>query len=438
MAQILTKLEAILKDKYQPALTNQINTEPSPFLEKIRKVNLTNNTIRCAAPIGINGGFGFGAEGVGTPKAGAQRYAQFEIDAVDMYVDLQISNKTIALASSNAASMINALDGEIKGSYAAAKWNISRALFGDGSGKLATVTAATASGSNTVLTLDSVKRVVEGLRIDLYDVGTGGAVTAAATGAGKRILSVDRANKTITVEGSVTLTGTTGFITVQGSYNREITGLGAIFTGDSIYGLSKSANPWLNPTVVDAGHDLTDLVLYRGIKEAKDYKGADIDLIMMGDAAFLAYQDYIHTNNVTVAEKHHFVGGAVGYKVLVGSNEVVIVNERFVPENEVWGVDTSTFYLEGNAVELHGEGRRHLRADARHLHLPRAARLLRQPDVHQPRRHAAHHQCQCGGTDHRRVNRTKLRQIPDAKGDGAAIPFCKAAHQLKGDLYVSA
>ena len=64
MAQILTKLEAILKDKYQPALTNQINTEPSPFLEKIRKVNLTNNTIRCAAPIGINGGFGFGAEGV--------------------------------------------------------------------------------------------------------------------------------------------------------------------------------------------------------------------------------------------------------------------------------------------------------------------------------------------------------------------------------------
>ena len=197
MAQILTKLEAILKDKYQPALTNQINTEPSPFLEKIRKVNLTNNTIRCAAPIGINGGFGFGAEGVGTPKAGAQRYAQFEIDAVDMYVDLQISNKTIALASSNASSMINALDGEIKGSYAAAKWNISRALFGDGSGKLATVTAATASGANTVLTLDSVKRVVEGLRIDLYDVAAGGAVTAAATGAGKRILSVDRANKKI-------------------------------------------------------------------------------------------------------------------------------------------------------------------------------------------------------------------------------------------------
>ncbi len=342
MAQILTKLEAILKDKYQPALTNQIGTEPSPFLEKIKKVALTNNTIKCAAPVGINGGFGFGAEGVGTPKAGAQRYTLFEIDAVDMYVDLQISNKTIELASSNASSMINALDSEIKGSYAAAKWNIGRALFGDGSGKLATVTSVSASGANTVLKLDGIKRVIEGLSIDLYSADG----TLTASNAGHRILSVDRAAKTILVEGALALSGE-GFITVQGSYNRELTGLGAIFgESETLYGISKADNPWIQPTVVDAKNDLTDLVLYRGIKEAKDYKGANIDLLMMGDNAFLAYQDYIHTNNVTVCDKYHFVGGAVGYKILVGSNEVIIVNERFVPENEVWGVDTSAFYLE--------------------------------------------------------------------------------------------
>ena len=343
MAQILTKLEAILKDKYQPALTNQINTEPSPFLEKIKKVALTNNTIKCAAPVGINGGFGFGAEGVGTPKAGAQRYTRFEIDAGDMYVDLQISNKTIELASSNASSMINALDSEIKGSYAAAKWNIGRALFGDGTGKLATVTAAAAQGTGTVLTLDSVKRVIEGLSIDLYDEDG----TLASGNGGHRIISVDRANKTVVCEGTLTLASASGFITVQGSYNRELMGLGAIFgDGETLYGIKKSENPWICPTTVDAAGDITDLVLYRGIKEAKDYKGANIDLLMMGDNAFLAYQDYIHTNNVTVTDKYHFVGGAVGYKILVGSNEVIIVNERFVPENEVWGVDTSAFYLE--------------------------------------------------------------------------------------------
>ncbi len=347
MAQILTKIEAILKDKYQPALRNQIGTEPSPFLEKIKKVDLVNNTIRCAAPVGINGGFGFGAEGVGTPKAGAQRYTAFELDAVDMYVDLQISNKTVELASGNAASMINALDGEIRGSYAAAKWNIGRALFGDGSGKLATVTGIETAANTTRLTLDSVKCVIEGLSIDLYDASATDISDLVAANAGHRIVAIDRVGKVITVEGVLSLTEATGFITVQGSFNRELCGLGAIFGDkDTLYGLKKSENPFLVPTTVDAGGDLTDLVLYRGIKEAKDYKGANIDLLMMGDDAFLAYQDYIHANNVVVTDKYRFVGGAVGYKLLVGSNEVIIVNERFVPANEVWGVDTSAFYLE--------------------------------------------------------------------------------------------
>ena len=46
MSQLLTQIEGILKDKYQPAIANQINIEPSPFLEKIKKVPLTNNTIK--------------------------------------------------------------------------------------------------------------------------------------------------------------------------------------------------------------------------------------------------------------------------------------------------------------------------------------------------------------------------------------------------------
>ena len=114
MSQLLTQIEGILKDKYQPAIANQINIEPSPFLEKIKKVPLTNNTIKFAAPFGINGGFGFGAEGIATPKSGAQKYVSFSVDAVDMYVDIKISNKTVELASSNAGAMINALDAEIK------------------------------------------------------------------------------------------------------------------------------------------------------------------------------------------------------------------------------------------------------------------------------------------------------------------------------------
>ena len=342
MSQNLLKISEILKNDYKPALENQIGIEPSPFLEKVKKVPLAANTIKAAAPIGINGGFGFGSEGNATPASAAQNYAAFSLDAVDMYVDIRVSDKTVKLASNNTGAMVNALDGEVKGSYASAKWNIGRALFGDGSGKLAAISKITASN---VITLSSVKSVIEGLVIDIYTSES--ALTPAD--AARRIISVDRTAKTMTVDGeALTASTAAGFITVQNSFGRELCGLGAIFDESvtTLYGLNKSENPWIKPIVVDAKHDFTDIVIHSGVKEAFDYKNSQIDLLMLGDSAFAAYQTYMKENNVVVTEKHQFVGGAVGYKVLVGNREVVIVNERFVPDNEAWGVDTSAFTLE--------------------------------------------------------------------------------------------
>ena len=369
MSQILTQVEAILKDKYQPALVNQISTCPSPFLEKIKRVPLTNNTIKCATPIGLNGGFGFGAEGVATPVSGAQRYAEFTIDAVDMYVDIQISNKTVQLASSNVSAMLNALDQEIKGSYRSAEWNLSRALFGNGSGVLCAITAAdTNTATTTTLKVNDTSKLVEGLTVDIYTYAsaTASAGTLASVNKAVRILSIDRDAGTIVLDSpsvavtvaltanSVTASGTYGYITVQNSYNRELCGLGAIYDdkADTLYGVKKADNPWIKPIVIDAQNDISDLVIYSGVKRASDYKGTKIDLVMMGDKAFAAYQDYMRTNNVVVVDKQRFVGGAVGYKVLCGAQETVILNERFVPENEAWAVDSTTFFLEQTPWEF--------------------------------------------------------------------------------------
>lgn len=347
MSQNLDRISEILKNDYMPALENQIGIEPSPFLEKVKKAPLTANTIMAAAPVGINGGFGFGTEGEATPESGAQNYVSFMLDAVDMYVDIRVSDKTVKLASSNAGAMVNALDGEVKGSYASAKWNIGRALFGDGTGKLATVTSITAAN---VITLSSVKNVIEGLVIDVYTSGTTPAYKA------RRIKSIDRVNKTVTVDGAAMTAASSlsGFITVQNSYGNELEGLGSIFNSSSayLYGVKRADNPWLKPVLVDAKHDFTDITIHRGVKDAYDYKNSQIDLLMLGDKAFEAYQTYMKENNVVVADKHQFVGGAVGYKVLVGNREVIVVNERFVPETEAWGVDTSSFTFESTGWDF--------------------------------------------------------------------------------------
>lgn len=350
MSQILTKIEGILKDKYQPALANLINIEPCPFMEMIRKEPLHNNKVRAAAPIGLNGGFGFGAEGLATPTAHEQKYVDFELSAVDMYVDIQVSNKTVALGSSNQSSMINALDTEIKGAYAAAKWNLGRSLFGDGTGILTRGQGCNCAG---MFSVDSTAALVEGLAVDIYqDLGNGAGFELIAPGC--RITRIDHEGKIIYFTGyDKSLVMTDSFLTVQGSYNREITGLGAIFgDGTEIYGVSRTENPFLTPATVSLGGKITDMGLYRGIRQAKKMRNASIDLIMMGDSAFEAYQTYMDDHTTHLVDRHKFVGGATGYSILVGDREVIIVNESMVPDNEAWAVDTSAFVLQQTPWEF--------------------------------------------------------------------------------------
>ncbi len=346
MSQILTNIEGILKDKYQPALANLINIEPSPFLEMIRKEPLTNNTVRLAAPIGINGGFGFGSDGLNTPKAGEQRYIDFEVKAVDMYVDIGISHKTVTLGASNTSAMINALDAEIKGSYAAAKWNLSRALFGDGSGKLTDFYIHGVEPTNEI-SVEDTSKLIAGLTVDF--ISSGKEMHRA------RINHIDYVGKLIYVDGDLIdpTALTDGFLVVQGSYNREITGLLKVMnTGTDLYGVNRNLHPYLNPIVLFADGPVTDLFFYRGIRQAAKLRGAKIDLLMMGDDAFEKYQEYMDNHTTHLVDKRKFAGGATGYSILVGDREVVIVNESMVPADEVWGVDTKSFVLQQTPWEF--------------------------------------------------------------------------------------
>jgi hypothetical protein len=345
----LAKVEHLLKTQYQPALRNMINTEVSPFYEKIRKAPLTGNKIKVAAPIGLNGGFGFGAEGASTPVAGGQASIDFEVDAVDMYVNIEISNKTLRLASNNMGSMVNVLDQQVRSSFAAAKWNLNRALFGNKSGIIANVETVT---DQTTLVVDDVTKLVEGLTIDFYVSSANTDLTDPSSYKVRaRIASIDRVTKTIKINktGGTSTIAANDKITVQNSFGRELEGLDTIFNGTTIYGKTKADNAWLMPIVMDVvastSEGINDLTLYDGAKRAYDQKNTVIDMVLMGDAAFRQYQENIKMTQQVISEKQRFSGGAVGYKVLVGNSEITVINDRFVPANEAYGVDTQAFTL---------------------------------------------------------------------------------------------
>lgn len=358
MSQTLTTIEKALKENYLPAWNNQLGIEPSALLSKIKHERTTSDIIVAAATVGLSGGFGFGAEGAATPTSGAVRVENFKEKTKDMYVDIAISQKAVKLATGS-GSIINALDTEIDGAYKTAKWNVGRALFGNGEGVLTTFTNM--GSASTTVTVADTSKLKEGLIVDFYNKN---GTSPQTNGAGRRILAVDRANSQITIDASYQLSSTDnlGFITVQNSYKREITGLGAIFDDNitTLYGVTKSSNPFIKPVVVSAAQDLDDSVITKALRTAEREKNSMVDMILCGDDAFDTYSNYLKVNNVRVEQiSHELKGGFKAIKFIHGNREVDIVNESFVPSAEMWGVDTKTltFYsTDWNFAELQGGG----------------------------------------------------------------------------------
>ena len=350
MAQNLITFEKALKENYLPVWRNGLSTDPTALLGKIKKVPLKSNKIVATAPIGLSGGFGFGAEGLATPAAGGVKFERFETNAKDMYVNIAISAKAVRLTGSGGA-MANALDTEVKAAYETAKWNVGRSLFGNGDGVL---TKCTCDGTN-VITVTDAKFMKEGLIVDILSDDN-------VHKSGVRILAVDRAGKKITVSDNVTATSGQGSITVQNSYGKEITGLGAIFDESvtNIYGVDRTNNAYLFPTLVEAETDINDGILWDAVEQAETYKNSKIDMMLMGRNAYKSYVDYLRTNNTRVETiTKEIVGGFKSLAFAFGNREIDMVYEQFVPDNEVWCVETGALELhtqEWDFADLQGGG----------------------------------------------------------------------------------
>lgn len=340
MEQNLKTLEEALRVAYLPALQNQLSTEPAAILSKIKQTECMGEYVETTAPIGLTGGFGYGAEGVPTPIAGPQRYERFRTVTKDLYVNIEISEKTVTLGNKSKAALVNALDAEIKGGYATAKWNVGRSIYGNGTGILTTCSAA---NNTTSVTVEDTKNLKEGLIVDFYatDAMPGDAPTVSAA----RIRAVDRANKKVILYDAVTVGA--GFITVQNSYGREITGIGAIFdpTVTSIYGISKADNPFLVPEEYNAGNDIHDGIITEALRASDDYHNGEVDTLICGNGAYDAYVAYLRTNNVRVENKE-LKGGFRAISFDYGKRAVDVINESFVPSGEIWGIDCKSLELQ--------------------------------------------------------------------------------------------
>ena len=358
-AATIANAEKALKEFYLQPFDDQFGSKPSVFMEKIKRESLKGSKIVSAAETGLSGGFGFSTEEGETPAAGRVPIEKFVISPADMFVNLVISDKAVKLGGET-GSIFPILDTEVKSAYKTANWNTGRALFGDGTGKLATVV----SKSGKTIVVDDHKLLKEGLIIDVHAASDAKNAAPAATA---RIAYVNRKKGTTGYD--VLLTGdvpsavaAAQIITVQKSYKNELTGLGAIFDNSvtSIYGVSKADNPIVKPTSIDANHELSDEVITQVLTDARDYHNSEVDLLLMGNTSYKAYVDYMRTNNYRIETTDGTLrGGFKGIKFLFGNREVEIYNEPFVPDTKIWGVETGKWKFEDTGwtfMQLQGGG----------------------------------------------------------------------------------
>lgn len=334
----MSSADSALKSLYLGVVSEQLNTGVNPLLAKIKQTSqdVWGKEIRRLAQYGINGGIGAGTEDGDLPAAAGNNYDQFVLTLKNLYGTIEISDKAVRASENSVGAFVNLLNAEMEGLLKASSFNFGRMLFGDGNGTLATVESV----DNGVIGLDSVKNVVEGMVVDFLSEG---GVVISDIGA-RRIFSVDRANKKITVSGSEIAFSTAPkgtIITVQNSYGQEITGLKAIFkeTG-SIYGLDRSTHKWLVPYIKKDVGTISETVIQKAIDELEENAGSKVNFIVCSSGVKRAYQEHLATykRNIDVMELNG------GYKAL-SYNGIPVISDRFCPDGTMYLLNTDDFAL---------------------------------------------------------------------------------------------
>lgn len=333
----LNSADKALKTLYLGVVSEQLNTEINPLLAKIKQTtaDVWGKEVRRVAQYGINGGVGAGTEDGELPIAAGNNYEQLVSTLKNLYGTIEISDKAMRASNNDAGAFVNLLNAEMEGLLKASSYHFGRMLFGDGTGILASVISA----AGTTTTCVDVKNIVEGVVVDF--ITSAGEKISGATG--RRVLVVDRVNNNFTVSGgelpSTIVTGTK--IVVQGSYNNEITGLGAIFkTTGSIYGLNRSTNKWLIPYIKNNVGEISETVIQAAIDYLEENAGSKVNFIVCSSGVKRAFQQHLaaYKRNVDVMDLKG------GYKA-ISYNGIPIVSDRFCPKGTMYLLNTDDFAL---------------------------------------------------------------------------------------------
>lgn len=342
----MTEAAEILKRDYLPVVREQIPTK-TPLFNLINKgtEDVVGSEARLSLRTNRNQGVGARADGGALPTAGHNQYKQIGVTVKNLYGRLALPGKLFRAARSNRGAFINAVDAELKGMVEALQWDLNRQLFGDGTGKLATVDAATGT-SLTVNGSDAsykTRWLAQKMKVDVYNAAKD---TKRNSGGVLTITSVDKSADTVTFDTSVTTSAATDFIVREGSLDQEITGLRAVMdTDNTLYGINRSTAgyEWFRPQhLSNSGTNrmISEVLLQEAIDEAEINAGGSINLMISDHGVRRSYQDLMVALK-RYTEPKRLVGGYTS----LDYNGINWVADPDCRANTIYLLDMSTFKI---------------------------------------------------------------------------------------------
>ncbi|MBR2441984.1 MAG: phage major capsid protein [Clostridia bacterium] len=326
-----------LKSFYLDAVTDALNMKTNPLLAKIQRTsaNVVGKDVRKVVRLGLNGGIGAGTETGDLPTPSTSEYVQLVATLKNLYGTIEISDKAIRSSANNEGAFVNLLNEEMQSLIKSASYNFGRMLFGDGSGKIASVTSV--GGGNSVI-LSSTSGIMEGMLVSFCSAAGAPNVMVQK----RRVLSVDRAEKKIYLDGSTVspdVLAEGSWVYIQDSNGHEITGLKAIFSENPIYAVNRNTS-MMRPYIEDGVGDISENLIQKAMDTIEENAGSKINYIVCSWGVKRALVEYYKQHDV-ILPTMEIEGGFTA----LNFNGVPVVADRFCPEGTMYLLNTDDFKL---------------------------------------------------------------------------------------------
>lgn len=322
-----------LKSFYLHGLRNQINDSSAILAEMERnEESVSGSEIVMALKYGRNGGVGNRADTGDMPTSNPRKRKQARWETKNVFAHIQISDKTIAASRNKAGAFADLLEADLDDAKTDAMDSVSRQIFGNGTGVVATITTGVTGVTFTCS--GGVDNLSEGQYVDIYDTTL---VTAKATA--REISAVNYDSNTFTITGANVTVIATDQVVVAGSLNEELTGFGAVFTaGNTLYDVNRASFPFFNPHVYALDGELDEVAIQGRIDEVEKRAGGKTNFLSGSYGVRRAFQNLM-TATRQIVDSVSLKGGYSALKY----NNMPFTVDKYNPKNTLFGLDMDTW-----------------------------------------------------------------------------------------------